>query len=213
VHFCIVIISTALVQQKNGDTIFNDYLKNTMKSYIILAAMLLATTAQAKTYTIGTGKGSDPSIWGNQYIGTTIKPGDVVIITGKITMNAAIVVEGRLQIEGGAALIGMKDLTIAKSGSFVNNGITVVEKIVNKGVVTNNQLMKTMMDNGNDKMVLNTNTIVAANSRTGIMPDAPGSSSLFANAVLYCDSTELHTSLSARSFNAPDIKGSDFCTY
>lgn len=102
---------------------------------IIGMAMLLALMVQAKTYTIGSGKWSDPRVWGSQYPGSTIKAGDVVIITGQVTLTTPIVVEGILRIEKGGSMAGMKDLTIAKSGRLINNGSTVVRRIVNEGSI------------------------------------------------------------------------------
>jgi hypothetical protein len=51
------------------------------KVYTLIAAILTLTTANAKTYTIASGKWSDVAVWGGQYIGSTIKADDVVIIT------------------------------------------------------------------------------------------------------------------------------------
>lgn len=182
--------------------------------YLISAAMLITAMAQAKTYTISSGQWNDPAVWGNQYIGTTIPAGDVVIITGKINMNAPLVVDGKLEIENGGALIGMKALTIGKKGSFVNNGITVVERIVNAGSVVNNSLMKTMMDKSNQPPVLDYPTIVAGNNNNNEVSGetAKAGSSSDNNAGSQSQSTP-QAGLSTCLFRAPDIKNADFCAY
>ena len=86
---------------------------------------------QRKTYTLNSGKWSDACVWNGEYIGSTIKADDVVIITGQITMNTSLVVEGTLQVEHGAGMVGMKDLVVAKGGKFINNGNTVMKRMLN----------------------------------------------------------------------------------
>ena len=129
------------------------------KVYTILAIFATITTANAKTYSIGSGKWSDASVWNGQYIGSTIKADDVVIITGQITMNTSIVVEGTLQVEKGAGMVGMKDLVVAKTGTFVNNGNTVMKRILNEGLIKNNMSMEAMMDIENKSSIENNNMI------------------------------------------------------
>lgn len=133
------------------------------KVYSLFAALLILTAANAKTYTVGSGKWSDASIWGGQYIGTTIKAEDEVIITGQVTMNTSIVVEGSLTVEKGAGMVGMKDLVIAKGGAFVNNGNTVMKRILNRGSLKNNMVMEAIMDIQNESSMEN-NSIISGNS-------------------------------------------------
>ena len=132
--------------------------------YTILAASMLSNLASAKTYTIGSGKWTDTKIWNNEYPGTTIKADDIVIISGQVTMNAGIIVEGILTVEKGACMIGMKDLVISKSGKFVNNGNTVMGRIVNEGSIDNNLIMEAMMDIDNKGNIENNNNMVAGNN-------------------------------------------------
>ena len=131
---------------------------------IVLAVLLFTTTTQAKIYTIGSGKWSDPLLWGNQYIGSTIKADDVVIITGQVTMTTSLLIEGTLQIEKGAAIVGIKDLTIAKTGKFVNNGNAVVRKIVNEGSVANNLVTEAMTNIMSTCTIENNSVILAGNN-------------------------------------------------
>jgi hypothetical protein len=136
-----------------------------MKSlYILIATTLIANATFAKTYTVGSGKWTDASIWTNGYPGTTISADDEVIVNGQLTMNTGIVVEGKLQVEKGSAMVGMKDLMIAKSGSFVNNGNTVMKRIINEGSIQNNLIMETMMDFDNKGKIENNNNVVAGNN-------------------------------------------------
>ena len=129
------------------------------KVYTILAIFATITTANAKTYSIGSGKWTDALVWNGQYIGSTIKADDVVIITGQITMNTSIVVEGTLRVEKGAGMVGMKDLVVAKTGTFVNNGNTVMKRILNEGFIKNNMSMEAMMDIENKSNIENNNMI------------------------------------------------------
>jgi hypothetical protein len=131
--------------------------------YTLIAALLTLTVANAKTYTITSGKWSDVSVWGGQYIGTTIKADDVVIITGQMTMNTSIVVEGTLQVEKGAGMVGMKDLVVAKNGKFVNNGNTVMKRIINEGSIKNTMIMEAIMDIENKSLIENNNMVTGSN--------------------------------------------------
>jgi hypothetical protein len=133
------------------------------KVYTLLAALLILTGANAKTYTIASGKWSDASVWGGQYIGAIIKAGDVVIITGQMTMNTSIVVEGTLQVEKGAGMVGMKDLVVAKNGNFVNNGNTVMKRIVNEGTIKNNMMLEAILDIENKSVIENNNMVTGSN--------------------------------------------------
>ena len=132
--------------------------------HTILAASLITNIASAKTYTLGSGKWTDAKVWNNDYPGTTIKAEDVVVITGQVTMNAGIVVEGNLTVDKGAFMVGMKDLVISKSGKFVNNGNTVMNRIVNEGTINNNLFMEAMTDVDNKGLIENNNNMVAGNN-------------------------------------------------
>jgi hypothetical protein len=135
-----------------------------MKTIAMITLTVLCSIAtQAKTYTIGSGKWTDPKIWGTQYIGSTIKAGDVVFITGQVTLTMPLVVEGKLQIERGASLIGMKDLHIGKGGFFINRGNAVVRRIINEGTVSNFQAMEAMMDIETTGTMENNSYILAGN--------------------------------------------------
>lgn len=132
--------------------------------FTILATTLISTASFAKTYMLASGKWTDAQIWNNQYPGTTIKANDVVVITGQVTMNTGIVVEGTLKVEKGAFMVGMKDLVITKSGNFVNDGNTVMKRIINEGSIHNNLLMEAMMDVDNKGNIDNNNNMVAGNN-------------------------------------------------
>jgi len=145
------------------------------KLYTILAATLMTTAVvNAKTYTLGSGKWTEAATWNGEYAGTTIKADDVVVITGQVTMNTAIVVEGTLQVDKGASMIGMKDLVVTKTGTFTNNGNTVMKRILNEGTINNNLIMEAMMDVENKGNVQNNNNIVAGNNLQNYGGNAAG---------------------------------------
>ena len=147
--------------------------------YTILAASFITNIANAKTYTVSSGKWTDKKIWNNEYPGTTIKADDVVIITGQVTMNEGIVVEGTVTVEKGACMIGMKDLVILKSGKFINNGNTVMKRIVNEGSIDNNLIMEAMMDIDNKGNIGNNNNMVAGNNFENFGGKAAGNSGAY----------------------------------
>ncbi|MBP6730811.1 MAG: hypothetical protein KA149_02065 [Chitinophagales bacterium] len=140
----------------------------------LFAALTILTAANAKTYTLTSGKWTDAAAWGGEYAGATIKANDVVIITGQMTMNTSIVVEGTLQVEKGAGMVGMKDLMVAKNGTFVNNGNTVMKRIVNEGTINNNLIMEAMMDIDNKGQIDNNNNMVAGNNLSNYGGEAGG---------------------------------------
>ncbi len=144
------------------------------KTSTLFAALIIFAAANAKTYTVSSGKWSDAAVWGGQYIGSTIGADDVVIITGQMTMNTSIVVEGKLQVEKGAGMVGMKDLVVAKNGTFVNNGNTVMKRIVNEGTINNNLIMEAMMDIDNKGSIANNNNMVAGNNFSNFGGNAAG---------------------------------------
>jgi predicted transcriptional regulator len=132
--------------------------------YIIIAAMLFTIALQAKTYIIGSGKWSDPILWENEYWGCTIQKGDVVIITGHVVITSALLIQGTLQIEKGASIIGMKDLNIGITGRVVNNGNIIVKNIINEGSIENNMTMEAMTNIASTGAIENYNNIIAGNN-------------------------------------------------
>ncbi len=154
--------------------------------YTLLAATLLTNFASAKTYTLGSGKWTDAQVWNNDYPGTTIKATDVVIITGQVTMNTGIVVEGSLTVDKGAFMVGMKDLVISKSGKFINNGNTVMKRIVNEGTISNNLVMEAMNDVDNKGSIENNNNMVTGNNFENFGGSAKGNGgAYYVNNSLY----------------------------
>ena len=147
--------------------------------YVIFVATFISNFATAKTYTLASGKWTDAKIWNNNYPGTTIKAEDIVIIKGQVTMNTGIIVEGSLTVDKGAFMVGMKDLVISKSGKFVNNGNTVMNRIVNEGTINNNLIMEAMTDVDNKGLIENNNNMVAGNNLENFGGTAKGTNGAY----------------------------------
>jgi hypothetical protein len=163
------------------------------KFYTFLtAAIILSFNTQAKTYTLGSGKWNDANTWNGEYAGNTIKAGDVVVVTGQVTVTNAVLVEGTLKVEKGASMVGMKDLVIAKTGTFVNNGNTVMKRIINEGTIENNLIMEAMLDIENRGSMENSNNIVAGNNMQNYGGNAKG------NGGAYFINNNITTSPSAK---------------
>lgn len=146
------------------------------KLYTFLtAAIILSFNTQAKTYTLGSGKWNDANTWNGEYAGNTIKAGDVVVVTGQVTVTNAVLVEGTLKVEKGASMVGMKDLVITKTGTFINNGNTVMKRIINEGTIENNLIMEAMLDIENRGSMENSNNVVAGNNMQNYGGNAKGS--------------------------------------
>ncbi|MBL0308588.1 MAG: hypothetical protein IPP77_02540 [Bacteroidetes bacterium] len=131
---------------------------------LLMVSFLAASNVSAKTFVVTSGKWTDAAVWNQAYPGNVIAADDEVIISGQVTMNTGIVVEGTLTVEKGASMVGMKDLMISKSGKFVNNGNTVMKRIMNEGTIDNNLIMESMMDIDNKGMIGNNNNMVAGNN-------------------------------------------------
>jgi hypothetical protein len=149
------------------------------KVYTILATILMMNVANAKTYTLGSGKWNDAKVWNGEYTGSTVKADDVVIITGHITVTNPIVVEGTLRIEKGASMVGMRDLTIAKGGKLVNFGNTVMNRIFNEGTIDNNLILEAMNNITNKGAIENNNNMVAGNNFMNFGGNASGKSGAY----------------------------------
>ena len=130
----------------------------------IFVGVLFTLSLHATTCTIHSGKWTDPLVWSNHYIGSTIIAGDMVIITGQVTMNTALVIEGTLEIKKGAGLIGMNNLTISKNGKLLNNGNTVVKEMVNRGNISNSGCLEAITNIENQSAIENTSHIIACNN-------------------------------------------------
>lgn len=134
------------------------------KMYTLLAcSLLLASTLSAKTYTIISGKWTNEDIWGCPYPGTTVKTGDTVIITGSVVLTSPVVVEGYLKVMEGASLVGASHLSVAFSGTFVNDGNTAMESITNEGTVINNRSMDAINNIDNRGKISNGSNMAAGN--------------------------------------------------
>lgn len=138
--------------------------RDKMKTILLLTTFLLVAATYAKTYTLTSGKWTDASTWSGDYMGTVIKAGDVVIINGQVTMNISLVVEGTLIVNKSAAMFGMKDLVITKTGELINNGNTVMRRVLNQGMITNNMIVEAMMDIENESLIGNNNMVIAGNN-------------------------------------------------
>lgn len=145
------------------------------KLYSLLAATtLLFTGVNAATYTLSSGKWNDANVWGGTYAGAVVKAGDEVVITGQVTVTNPIVIEGTLRVEKGGSMVGMKDMMVAKGGTFVNNGNTVMKRIINEGTINNNLIMEAMLDIENKGTIDNNNNIVAGNNMQNYGGNAEG---------------------------------------
>ncbi|MCW5908411.1 MAG: hypothetical protein KIS94_11165 [Chitinophagales bacterium] len=163
------------------------------KLYTLLsAAILLSFNTQAKTYTLGSGKWNDANTWNGDYAGNTVKAGDVVIITGQVTVTNPVLVEGVLKVEKGASMVGMKDLVVTKNGTFVNNGNTVMKRIINEGTIENNLIMEAMLDIENRGSMDNSSNVVAGNNMQNYGGNAKG------NGGAYFINNNITTSPSAK---------------
>ena len=151
-----------------------------MKAIItIIITLTIATFANAKTYTLTSGKWNDAKTWNNQFPGTTIKAGDMVVITGEVVLTSPIIIEGTLIVEKGAYLVGMQTLVVAETGTFINNGNTVMKSVVNEGEINNNMLLEAKGDADNTGTIENNNLISAGHNFNNLRGNAGGKGGLY----------------------------------
>ncbi len=144
-----------------------------------LVTLMIVNFASAKTYILESGKWTDAKVWNNQYPGTTIHADDVVIIRGQVVLTTPIVIEGTLEVEKGAYMVGMQTLLISKSGMFINNGNTVMKGIVNEGTINNNLIMEAKADADNLGIIDNNNLISASHNFNNLRGTAGGKGGLY----------------------------------
>ena len=94
-------------------------------------------------------------------------------------MNTNVLVEGMLTVEKGAFMVGMKDLVISKSGRFLNNGNTVMNRIINEGLISNNLVMESVSDVDNKGLIENNNNLVTGNNFENFGGNAKGNSGAY----------------------------------
>ena len=144
-----------------------------------LATLMIVNFASAKTYILESGKWTDAKIWNNQYPGTTIHADDVVIIRGQVVLTTPITIEGTLQVEKGAYMVGMQTLLISQSGKFINNGNTVMKGIVNEGMINNNLIIEAKADADNLGTINNNNLLSASHNFNNLRGNAGGKGGLY----------------------------------
>ncbi len=132
---------------------------------LLLAAMLsLGFSASATTHTIaGNGSFNDTKLWAAGYPGNVIYEGDTVLLSGNIDLNVDVVIKGALLIKSNARLSGTKNIVVMDAGLLMNNGITIVEGITNRGMVFNKSILETRKDMINTGKVINNQSMVVGN--------------------------------------------------
>lgn len=126
--------------------------------------MFWLSEANATTY-IATGKGAftDVGVWKTLMPGNIIAEEDSLIIKGDIHLPIDIIINGVLITYHRARLIGNVNLVVLESGSFINEGLTVVNSITNKGMLLNEGVIETSTDFINTGIIENHASIIAGN--------------------------------------------------
>jgi hypothetical protein len=182
--------------------------KNKMKTIsAILAIMLFTIAARANTYIISSGKWTDPCLWSGEYTGSTIKAGDTVIITGQVILSVPLVVEGTLRVDKGATLAGRGDITVAPTGTLVNNGSIVVRKIVNEGAVLNNLFVETVQDIENRNNMQSGSMVLAGNNFDNTCGQTSGRSGRFCASNIILKSAPVQLDVCAEINCVDEITG------
>jgi hypothetical protein len=153
---------------------------------LLLAAFIsLSFSMKAGTFVIHEhGNYNDASNWKHGYAGNYIRQGDTVHINAMVTLNTDIVVQGVLITGTRYTLTGSHNIVVLGNGVFINNGVTVIKAINNRGFIINRKILETEVDMINIGNIENYHSIVAGNifENTGIISGSMGS--VMANARL-----------------------------
>lgn len=130
---------------------------------LFVSAFFVSTgdTASAATYTANAaGKFNQDQIWTPEYPGNIIEEGDTVILKSNVDLNVDVVVKGSMIVGKDAKLTGGKYLIVLDNGLLVNQGMTLVEGITNRGLIYNKHIMETNSDMINTGKVYNNESMV-----------------------------------------------------
>lgn len=131
---------------------------------LLAALMSLSFSASATTHTItGNGNYNDTKLWSAGYQGNVIFEGDTVMLSGNITMNVDVVVKGAMFVKSQARFTGSKNLIVMDGALFMNNGMTIVEAVTNRGTLFNKNILETNKDFINTGKVFNNQSMVVGN--------------------------------------------------
>ncbi len=154
-----------------------------LAALLVAALISLSFSASATTHTIsGNGNYNDTKLWSAGYQGNVIFEGDTVMLSGNITMNVDVVVKGAIFIKSQARFTGNKNLVVMDEGLVMNNGMTIVEAITNRGTLYNKSILETHKDFINTGKVFNNQSMVVGNILDNVGSISGNGGQLIANA-------------------------------
>jgi hypothetical protein len=154
-----------------------------LAALLVAALISLSFSASATTHTIsGNGNYNDTKLWSAGYQGNVIFEGDTVMLSGNITMNVDVVVKGAIFIKSQARFTGNKNLVVMDEGFVMNNGMTIVDAISNRGTVYNKSILETHKDFINTGKVFNNQSMVVGNILDNVGNISGNGGQLIANA-------------------------------
>lgn len=154
-----------------------------LAALLVAALISLSFSASATTHTIsGNGNYNDTKLWSAGYQGNVIFEGDTVMLSGNITMNVDVVVKGAIFIKSQARFTGNKNLVVMDEGLVMNNGMTIVDAISNRGTVYNKSILETHKDFINTGKVFNNQSMVVGNILDNVGNITGNGGQLIANA-------------------------------
>jgi hypothetical protein len=104
------------------------------------------------------------------------------MLSGNITMNVDVVVKGAIFIKSQARFTGNKNLVVMDEGLVMNNGMTIVDAISNRGTVYNKSILETHKDFINTGKVFNNQSMVVGNILDNVGSISGNGGQLIANA-------------------------------
>lgn len=119
--------------------------------FVVLLGISLSL--HASTVFLSSGK------WSVLYSKNTVEAGTKLVITGDVTVDVPLLIEGTIEITKGASLLGLRTVYVTPAGRLLNQGSIVFNSLFNSGHITNNSIIELMYDLENDGILQNNHLI------------------------------------------------------
>lgn len=139
--------------------------KSVIKYLFIILALSTTFCSDAMVFSVeGDGKWTNQANWDGAFPGKTNFLGDTIVIDAFITLNTDITIEGVVLVTETGSLLGNKQIEISPTGTLINEGNSIVKKIVNNGLIVNRLILECTGDLLNYNTIKNYETVLVGSS-------------------------------------------------
>ncbi|MDX2001932.1 MAG: hypothetical protein SFW35_05855 [Chitinophagales bacterium] len=154
----------------------------TITGLVMAALISIGCTAKAAVFTAeNNGMFNEATVWTPSYPGNIINNADTVIIGKHVKLNVDVIVKGTLIVRGQSSLLGEKNLVVLGEGRLINQGITIVQSLTNRGTVQNRSILETSKDLINTGTLMNNQSMVVGNILDNVGTISGNGGTLIAN--------------------------------